>query len=138
MIKNWKIISAGLIYKNNRVLIGLRYPKKIRSALWEFPGGSIESGELPQDAMTRELKEELDITVEKWELATCLCDYKQDQAYLIVLYHVLKWSGTVKKTCHQELKWISLLECKEKKLPNINPSLFDKIYTTLSSKLTHL
>ena len=136
LTKNWQVVSVGLIYKNNQVLIGLRQPNKEKTNQWEFPGGSIESGELPQDTMIRELKEELGICVEKWELANCLCDYKQDQSYIIVFHHVLKWSGTIKKTCHEDLKWVSLSECKEKKLPNINPRLFDKIYTTLSNHLS--
>ncbi len=136
MTKSWKVVSVGLIYKNNQVLIGLRYPTEKQTNLWEFPGGSIQEGELPQDAMIRELKEELNIVVEEWKLATCLCDYKQGQPYIIVFHHVLKWSGAIQKTCHQDLQWISLSECKEKKLPNINPILFDKIYEVLSCQLT--
>ncbi|MGI9548516.1 MAG: NUDIX domain-containing protein [Bdellovibrionales bacterium] len=132
---NWRVVSVGLIYKDNQVLLGLRYPKADKKNRWEFPGGSIEKGELPQETIHRELREELEITVEKSELANCLCDYKQNQPYIIVFYHILKWSGSPKKTCHQKLKWFSLEECNQQQLPNINPHLFMPIYKTLKEKL---
>lgn len=128
----WKVISVALIYKDNKVLIGLRFPKDDQPALWEFPGGSVEKGEQPEEAMIREIKEELNIQVTSWKFARSLCDDKQGILYLICFHHVLKWNGEIQKKCHQKLRWISHSEIQKEKLPNINPRLFDKILSVLS------
>lgn len=131
--KNWKVVSVGLIYQDNKVLLGLRPNQE--TDIWEFPGGSIEIGELPEQAMQRELKEELNIDVEDWSLADCLTDYRKQQAYIIVLYHVNKWQGSIKNQVHTKLRWLSLKQCQQEMLPNINPKLFSKIQTLLAKKI---
>ena len=56
-------VSSGLIIQNNKVLIGLRSKSDNGGGLWEFPGGKVELGEDPIDALHRELKEELNIEI---------------------------------------------------------------------------
>ena len=59
-------VVAGVIYKDNKFLIAQRNLKKAQGGLWEFPGGKLEVGETPEDALVREIKEEFnaDIKVE--------------------------------------------------------------------------
>lgn len=61
-------VVAGVIYKGNKFLIAQRNFKKAQGGLWEFPGGKIEQGETPQEALKREIKEEFNanITVGKY------------------------------------------------------------------------
>ena len=54
-------IVIGILFKNKRVLIASRPPLKIFSGYFEFPGGKVEKGEFPLEALYRELKEELKI-----------------------------------------------------------------------------
>lgn len=56
-------VAAGLIWRRGRVLICRRGPSKAHSHLWEFPGGKLEPGETAQEALVRELQEELGIAV---------------------------------------------------------------------------
>ena len=132
----WKVISVGLLFKGSKILLGLRYDKEGENkAVWEFPGGSVELGENPQDSMIREMKEELDIEVKESELATCLCDYKKESSRIIVFFYVHHWEGEVRKTCHKKLTWFSLKECLEQKIPNINPNLFEDIVSVLNKRI---
>ena len=58
-------VSMGIILNSERkILIARRPPEKSFGGLWEFPGGKIEEGESPEEALQRELKEELNIEVE--------------------------------------------------------------------------
>ena len=54
-------VSSGLIIQNNKVLIGLRSKRDNGGGLWEFPGGKIKINESSEEAVKRELNEELDI-----------------------------------------------------------------------------
>jgi 8-oxo-dGTP diphosphatase len=62
------VVAAALIDADGRVLLAQRPKGKALEGLWEFPGGKVDAGEGPEDALIRELKEELGITVK----ADCL------------------------------------------------------------------
>lgn len=120
----WKVISVALLIKEGKVLLGLR---EREGNLWEFPGGSVEKGENPEETVIRELKEELNIQVLKSEMAGVLCDWKASPFRIISFFYVWDWKGEVQNICHEELDWFTLEDCLQKKIPNINPDLFDKI-----------
>ena len=78
------VVAAALVDADDRVLIAQRPAHKALGGLWEFPGGKIEPGERPEQALIRELDEELGITVrealpraadlcEPWLSRTCTC-----------------------------------------------------------------
>lgn len=56
-----KIVTAAIIFKNNRVLLTRRKSSQKLEGYWEFPGGKIEGNETPQECMERELFEELGV-----------------------------------------------------------------------------
>ena len=58
---NWLPVVAGVLIKDGKTLLGQRPEHKSLPGLWEFPGGKIELGETPEQALRRELKEELAI-----------------------------------------------------------------------------
>ena len=72
------VVAAALIDADNRVLIAQRPEGKQLAGLWEFPGGKIDAGERPEEALIRELSEELGITVKEPCLAP-LRDLDQDR-----------------------------------------------------------
>ncbi|HXT07982.1 MAG TPA: 8-oxo-dGTP diphosphatase MutT [Roseiarcus sp.] len=103
------VVAVALIDTDNRVLIAERPPGKALSGLWEFPGGKIEPGESPEQALIRELREELGIEVK----AACLApltfaSHSYDDFHLLMpLYICRKWQGFVQAREGQGLKWVS-------------------------------
>ena len=102
------VAAAALIDPDGRVLIAQRPPGREMAGLWEFPGGKIETGEAPESALIRELKEELGITVKP----PCLAPFTfASHTYpgfhlLMPLYVCRRWDGTPTPHEHAALKWI--------------------------------
>ena len=81
------IVSAGVVLRDGRVMICRRKPEVHNGLKWEFPGGKLEEGESPEEALARELKEELDIKVE----VGCVCDavlYQYPEKAVLVLFYL--------------------------------------------------
>ena len=102
------VVAVALVDPDGRVLIAQRPDGKSMAGLWEFPGGKVEPGELPEDALIRELSEELGITVK----AACLAPFTfashtYDEFHLLMpLYICRRWEGTPTPRHHAALKWV--------------------------------
>ena len=101
-------VSSGLIIQNNKVLIGLRSQSDNGGGLWEFPGGKIEIDESSEDAVIRELNEELDIVVRKPKKIMQYLHRFKNLIYDISFFEVISFKGSIKKIVHDELKWVDL------------------------------
>ena len=101
-------VSSGLIIQNNKVLIGLRSQSDNGGGLWEFPGGKIEIDESSEDAVIRELNEELDIVVHKPKKIMQYLHRFKNLIYDISFFEVVSFKGSIKKIVHDELKWTDL------------------------------
>jgi 8-oxo-dGTP diphosphatase len=102
------VAAAALLDPDGRVLIAQRPPGKGMAGLWEFPGGKIESGEGPEEALVRELREELGIKVKPPCLApfTFASHTYESFRLLMPLYVCRRWDGTPRPLTHAALKWI--------------------------------
>jgi 8-oxo-dGTP diphosphatase len=102
------VVAAALVDPDGRVLIAQRPEGKDMAGLWEFPGGKIETGELPEEALIRELHEELGIGVKR----PCLAPFTfASHTYggfhlLMPLYVCRRWDGTPRPLQHAALKWV--------------------------------
>ena len=91
------VVAAALVDADNRVLIAQRPKGKALEGLWEFPGGKLDGDERPEEALIRELKEELGVTVK----AACLAplsfaSHAYDDFHLLMpLYVCRRWEGFV-------------------------------------------
>ena len=101
-------VSSGLIIQNNKVLIGLRSESDNGGGLWEFPGGKIEIDESSEDAVIRELNEELNIDVRKPKKIMQYLHRFKNLIYDISFFEVISFKGSIKKIVHDELEWVYL------------------------------
>lgn len=102
------VVAVALIDVDGRVLIAKRPEGKKLAGLWEFPGGKVEPGERPEQALIRELKEELDIDVKKSCLAPFVfASHAYDSFHLLMpLYLCRRWDGVVAAREHDALAWV--------------------------------
>ena len=113
------VSAVALVDMDGRILIAKRPDGKAMAGLWEFPGGKVEPGETPEQALVRELSEELGITT--WN--SCLApltfaSYAYDQFHLLMpLFVCRKWEGVVLPKENQELKWVYSKELKNYPMP---------------------
>ena len=102
------VVAVALVDPDGRVLIAQRPEGKNMAGLWEFPGGKIEAGEKPEDALIRELREELGIAVQEACLAPFTFASHTYSAFhlLMPLYVCRRWDGNPQSRHHAALKWV--------------------------------
>ena len=102
------VVAVGLIDVDGRVLIAQRPEGKAMAGLWEFPGGKVGLGEMPEVALIRELKEELAIDIKESCLAPfTFASHAYDDFHLLMpLYLCRRWWGRVVPQEGQAVKWV--------------------------------
>ncbi|WP_308219905.1 bifunctional GNAT family N-acetyltransferase/(deoxy)nucleoside triphosphate pyrophosphohydrolase [Roseomonas populi] len=102
------VAACALIDSDGRVLLARRPEGKPMAGLWEFPGGKLAPGETPEDALIRELHEELGIDVSAACLAPfAFASHPLDGKHLLMpLYLCRRWNGTVEGREGQALAWV--------------------------------
>lgn len=100
------VVAAVIKDENEKILITQRNLKKAQGGLWEFPGGKIEPNETRENAIVREIKEELDIDIEvKSYLSEKVFNYPEKDINLIAL-ECKKVSGEIRLLEHEDYKWV--------------------------------
>ena len=124
--KNLKIVvSIALINEFDEILLSKRKKNKHLEGYWEFPGGKIETNEVPEQALIREIKEELNIDINNKCIAPLSFsefDYKEFQL-LLLLYVCRRWEGNPKPMESNELKWVKPNMLRKYKMPPADDSL---------------
>ena len=102
------VVAAALVDRDGRVLLQQRAEGRQMAGLWEFPGGKVEPGERPEDALIRELREELGIETEQACLAPAtFASTPLDHKHLLLLLYVCrKWQGAPQALDASALKWV--------------------------------
>ena len=127
------VVAAALVDADDRVLLAQRPEGKSLAGLWEFPGGKVEPGERPEDALIRELAEELDIVVEEACLAplTFASHAYPEMHLLMPLYVCRRWDGMVRACEGQALRWLRPRDLRSLPMPPADapliPPLIDLI-----------
>ena len=102
------VVAAALVDSGGQVLLQQRAPGRQMAGLWEFPGGKVELGERPEEALVRELREELGIETETLSLApaTFASADLGERHLLLLLYVCRKWRGTPQALDASALAWV--------------------------------
>lgn len=113
------VVAVALVDVDGRVLIAQRPEGKSMAGLWEFPGGKVNLGETPEQALIRELQEEIGIDVAENCLAPfTFASHRYDHFHLLMPLYVCRvWGGTVAAREGQMLKWVRALELKDYPMP---------------------
>ena len=121
-------VAVGVIVgADGRILLAKRPDHLHMGGRWEFPGGKVEDNESIQQAMTRELKEELDIDVLAMEpLIEVRHDYGDKQVFLDT-WVVTRFGGNERGVEGQELAWVSAEELSDYHFPDANQPIVSAI-----------
>jgi 8-oxo-dGTP diphosphatase len=132
-VKLLLVVAAALIDVDGRVLIAQRPKGKPLAELWEFPGGKIDGGERPEDALIRELGEELGVTVKPACLAplTFASHTYEDFHLLMPLYVCRRWEGVVRPLEGQALKWARAKDLRNYPMPPADAPLIPHLVDLL-------
>ena len=120
-------VVAGLIWKDGKFMICQRPENKARALLWEFVGGKVEKGESREDALVRECKEELDVTVKPLDVFCTVDHVYSDITIRLVLFNAEILSGEPKLLEHADLKWISAGEIDNYEFCPADKEILEKI-----------
>ena len=102
------VSAVALVDTDGRVLLAQRPEGKPMAGLWEFPGGKIETGEIPEQALVRELHEDLEIDAAESCLAPIgFASHSYDSFHLVMLlFACRKWTGSPRAVEGGTLQWV--------------------------------
>lgn len=105
-------VVAALLRRDGKFLICRRPMHKARGGGWEFPGGKVEKGETRQQAIIREIREELNLHISAGEAAAETVHAYPDLTVHLSLMEAEILSGDLHQNEHSEIAWITLQEAK--------------------------
>lgn len=109
-----RFVAAALIVRGGEVLIGQRRPDQPMALQWEFPGGKIEAGESPEQALARELDEELGIQATIGPRVTHIRhNYRHGGAVDLQFFAVHEFSGEIQNRIFHQVRWTRLEDLPE-------------------------
>lgn len=113
------VTAVALIDADGRILLAQRPEGKSLAGLWEFPGGKVESGETPEAALIRELREELGIETKESCLAPLtFASHSYDDFHLLMpLFVCRRWQGIPAPREGQTLAWVRAADLRNYPMP---------------------
>ena len=123
-------VVAALVWKNGRFLICQRPATKARALLWEFVGGKVEPGENREDALIRECKEELGVTVKPADIYMDVIHEYPDITVHLILYNAIITGGDIQLFEHNDARWITVEEIPQYNFCPADIDILARLMTT--------
>jgi len=111
------LVAAALIIERGRILVTQRKKGASYGLLWEFPGGKVEEGEDPREALRRELKEELDVEAEVGMIFDAVFYSYPEYPILLLVYRCQIDKDSLKPLGCHDFRWVHLKELEELPMP---------------------
>ena len=130
------VVAAALIEADGRVLLQQRAPHRSMPGLWEFPGGKIEQGETPEQALVREIEEELGVRISAETLTplTFASDALGDRRLVLLLYGAREWEGEPKALDASAIRWATADEMRSLPMPPADVPLVNALDVLLARR----
>lgn len=120
-------VAAAIILKNSQVLIARRPVDKHKGGYWEFPGGKIESSETAEQALIREIAEEVNIQIESVELFEEIRYTYPEKVVHLLFFACLNFTGEARGLEGQEVRWVEKSELSQYQFPEANQPIVEKL-----------
>ena len=119
------VVAVALVDADGRVLIARRPEGKNMAGLWEFPGGKVKDGEIPETALVRELFEELGIDITESCLAPLsFASHVYDDFHLLMPLFICRvWEGEITPQEGQQVKWVRPVRLGDYDMPQADAPL---------------
>lgn len=120
-------VVAALIWDNETFMICQRPAHKTRGLLWEFVGGKVEPGETKEQALIRECREELDVTLSVGDLFMEVVHEYPDLTVHLSLFHAAIAEGVPRKLEHNDIRWITVGEIPDYEFCPADEEILEKL-----------
>ena len=127
-------VVAALIWDKNKFMICQRPAHKARGLLWEFVGGKVEPGETKQQALIRECREELAVTLDVGDVFMDVTHKYPDLTVHLTLFHATIREGVPQKLEHNDICWITLGEIDQYEFCPADKVILERLKTESKSK----
>ena len=127
------IVCVALVDGAGKILLQQRPPGKPMAGLWEFPGGKISAGETPEEALVRELDEELGLTVALDDVAPAgFASHRYDSFHiLLLLYLCRRWQGEPESREGQTIAWVAPADMRNYAMPAADAPLVAALHAQI-------
>ena len=120
-------VVAALIWDNDKFMICQRPENKARALLWEFVGGKVEKGETKEEALIRECREELAVTLLVGDVFMDVIHEYPDITVHLTLFNAKIAKGVPEKIEHNDIKWIKVSEIDNFEFCPADEEILDKL-----------
>ncbi len=127
MTKITQVAVAVIVNQKQQVCISLRHKDAHQGDLWEFPGGKLELGETVEQALVREIKEELNLEIKKSRSLISITHTYVDKNVCLHVYLIMNYAGEASGREGQTVMWVPLSELSQYDFPEANIAIIKSL-----------